>query len=392
MKSFSLSFEKVEYTYWYGYDCLDDIIYSLKKLEADKFIVVTDNNVWQIHGYELHVRLKKVASTLILKTPAGEEAKSMRVLESHVETALDWGISRSSVIISFGGGVPGNLGGLMAALLFRGIRLVHIPTTLMGVLDSVISLKQAINSSSGKNLLGTYHVPTMICADLSMLCTLPSKEIRSGMCEVIKNALIIKPETLEFLREVLNPEAIYSKEALIELLELSVSAKQEVMKNDKCEKKQALVLEYGHTVGHAIELLHYYASKETAISHGEAVGLGMLSAAHISYQLGYLDEKEMILHHELLHMNGINRMLPRELKSEQILEKCLCDNKRGYIASSKGKLDMIILERLGKAVRNSSLPLIPVPVKKVFDAIKSLEDCSRTFDASFSEKQHAIKL
>src|SRR5215210_990441 len=168
----------------YGHDCLSEICEKLAALEADRFLIVTDERVRSLYGAELAVALKRLAPSLMLIAAPGEGSKNLEILLNHAERAVAWGATRRSVLVTLGGGVPGNLGGLLAALLFRGIRLVHIPTTLIGAMDSVISLKQAVNSRLGKNLFGTFYPPTAVMTDTCVFQTLPAREIRAGICEI----------------------------------------------------------------------------------------------------------------------------------------------------------------------------------------------------------------
>jgi 3-dehydroquinate synthetase len=372
MKCQWLTFEDINYPFWYGNKCIPEIFGQLKNLKADKFIIVTDDNVWNLYGYMMYDDINRIAKTLVLKSPHGEKMKSLEILNSYLESAINWGVSRQSVIITLGGGVPENVGGLLAALLFRGIRLVHMPTNLIGMFDSVISLKQAINSSKGKNLIGTYHIPTMVLADTNFLLTLSQREIRSGMCEMIKNSLAIQPDTIDFLKENLSLSCISNPEIMNILLEQSISAKLRVMKNDKFEKSQGLVLEYGHTLGHAIELADHQISSSGGISHGEAVGIGMLGAAHIAYELGYLDDTSVELHYELLKLIDAPQKIPEAISCKDVLQKCMFDNKRGYIVSLGDTVNMILLKKIGEVAEGLSMPLIPVQISVISNILKNL--------------------
>jgi 3-dehydroquinate synthase/2-deoxy-scyllo-inosose synthase len=275
------------YPYWYGHDCLDAIAEHLHAMSADRFLVVSDDKVLALHGDGLLSRLTAIAPTHILGGAAGERLKSMSTLASHAETAVAVGATRRTVVVAFGGGTVGNLAGLLAAMLFRGIRLVHVPTTLVASMDSVISLKQAINSSRGKNHFGVYHRPSAVLTDVRLLQTLPARERRSGLCEAIKNCLAIRPIAIQRLHDTMLVTDPDDAAALVWLLGESVAAKTSVMHNDPRERLSGLVLEYGHTVGHAIELHDHQARGPESLSHGEAVGLGMIAAARLSRQRGW---------------------------------------------------------------------------------------------------------
>ena len=374
MQHVELVFEDEVVPFYYGHECFDEIKRLLTDLEADRFIIVTDQNVRDLYGNALAAALEEVAPCLILSAPAGEQSKNLKVLSDHAERVISWGATRRSVVIALGGGVPGNLGGLMAALLFRGIRLVHVPTTPIGMMDSVISLKQTVNSRLGKNLFGTFYRPTMILADLHTLTTVPPREARAGICEAIKNALCIHPRHVERLRELLNPDCSYDAEGYKFLLESSLVAKLEVMALDKHEKTGGLILEYGHTIGHAVELADDTSNGVERISHGEAVGIGMVAAARIAYERGDLDAASVDLHCELLHRAGALRLLPVAVSPEHVINLIHFDNKRGYRKEGRGCVDMILLRCLGQPLGSRELPLTAVPTSLIENVVRSLDE------------------
>ena len=298
-------------------------------------------------------------------------------MEELVERVLDSGATRASCVVAVGGGVVGNVAGMVAALLFRGIRLAHVPTTLVALLDSVISLKQAVNASCGKNLVGTYYGPVCVFGDTSFLDTLPNKHFRSGLCEVIKNALVIDPTSISYILEHLEPpNAPLSRDVLRELIRMSVCAKLKVMCNDKRERHGGLVLEYGHTVGHAIEL-------ETGLSHGESVGLGMLVAAQIGYNLFGLSGRHRDLHHELLARVDAPLHIPVGVCANVIMDRVRSDNKRGLLGPCEANVPMVVLRAPGCPVWTGSLPVCAVPLDVVVDALEYVETGgSSNFDNS----------
>ena len=310
---------------------------------------------------------RRASAELIYHSP-GEGAKRLCEVERVIDEILRLGGTRASCVVTFGGGVSGNLGGLVAALLFRGIRLVHVPTTLVGIHDSVISLKQAVNAKAGKNMIGTYYLPQFVLADTQYLQTLRPDHVRSGLCEVIKNALAICPDQIPWLEETLEPSREIGAEDWVELIRKCIAAKLMVMNDDPYEKGPGLVLEYGHTVGHAIE-----HTASGAISHGEAVGLGMLVAARISSRMGYLDQGSVDKHWDLVHRCGISVKRPATTSVPEILEKVASDNKRGHLANAPGHVPMVLLEHLGQPIRSSELPLIPVSLSLVEEAMEVIE-------------------
>lgn len=359
LHSKKIQFGDVLLNYHWGYECFDDIIESISQLNADNHFIVTDTVVYDIYGHGFIKKLSSCGPVHVLQSPPGEAYKSLDVLTSYLRECFDHGVSRKSVIIGFGGGIPGNLAGLLSSLLFRGIRLVHIPTTSVAMFDSVLSLKQAINSPLSKNSIGSFYLPEGIYTDLSLLSTLPENHRRSGLCETIKNAICIVPQEIAKLKLNLKNAMDGDAAALNYILKSSIEAKQAVMQNDKYEKKDAVILEYGHTIGHAIEVL---LSKNPSfqITHGEAVGLGMIVAAHVSKELGFLEQSALDTHLELLGQINSPCYIPANLEIASIIEALGFDNKRGYLDPTPDVTPMVLLKELGQPLYTNEYPLHPV--------------------------------
>lgn len=363
----------VTYPYYFGYDCLPQLAEVLVGFKPDLILLVTDDKVFKLHGAALLDSLPPFVRVEVLSTTPGEGTKSSQVLAAHLESAISARASRHSVVISFGGGVPGNLAGLMASLLYRGVRLVHVPTTTVAAMDSTISLKQAINSARGKNHIGTYYVPECVITDVRFMQSLPAREIRSGLSEAIKNCLAIRPEDIPEMRMLLTSGQFTSPEVLLWLLDRGIQAKTAVTRGDSREQKGGLILEYGHTVGHAIEMCDYELKGSDGLSHGEAVALGMLAAAHISSVFCGLPEEVVQLHHEILvDLLGGPATIPAEITPEQVMQRVLVDNKRGYLNVAQDEVAMVLLHNLGDPVATEFLPLVAVPLALVEQSIDNL--------------------
>lgn len=367
-----IQFEDDTYPFHFGYNCLPELTCRIAVLKPDRMLLVTDSRVAGLFGEELTECLMRIAPTMVVKIEPGEQHKAISVLASLAERAVEGGLTRRSVVVACGGGVAGNLAGLLAALLFRGLRLVQIPTTIVAMFDSVISLKQAVNLPQGKNLLGTYHAPSMVLADLALLRSLPARDVRSGMCEIIKNALAIEPKGIEFLFDHLDVNCCYTDATLLALLEFSIAAKLKVVTDDRRERRRGLILEYGHTVGHAVELADSERSATGGLSHGEAVAVGMMAAAHIAHQQNLLASAAVDIHRSLLERGGISCTLPPGLSTDRVMELVRYDNKRGYLAGHSGYQDMILLRDLGVPNGPPELPLTPVPLALVESAVREL--------------------
>ncbi|MFJ9606883.1 2-deoxy-scyllo-inosose synthase [Kitasatospora sp. NPDC101176] len=323
-----------------------DLRTRFARLDADRFVVVADAGLPAHVVAETERQLSLLAPTVVLSAAADETEKSLTTLDRLAEQALRSGITRRSVVVALGGGVVGNIAGLLAALIFRGIRLVHMPTTLLGMSDSVLSLKQAVNSRCGKNHLGTFHAPVLVWNHLDFLESLPAAETQSALCEMIKNVLAIVPERYDEVAALLRPDGRYSPDVITSFIDLCVDAKTSVMHDDPTEKHEALALEYGHTVGHAAELL-----TDGRLRHGFAIGVGMLAAARVSRELGLLDRADEAAHRRLLELNGAPTALPEGLETDALLGVVRLDNKRGYLPHRDGSCDLILLEGLGRPHR-----------------------------------------
>ncbi|WP_223534042.1 iron-containing alcohol dehydrogenase [Pseudomonas sp. GL-B-16] len=367
MRDLQLQFEDEYYPVLIGVRCLDQIISNLCEIRASSYHLISDRTVSQLHAGVLYEQLSTQALANLWVVGNGESFKTLETVEHLAQQMVEAGIDRGSVIVAVGGGVVGNLAGLTAALLFRGIRLVHVPTTLIAAADSVASLKQAVNLPVGKNLMGCFHKPTAVLIDLNFLRTLPAAQIRSGMYEIIKNALTVATENIPLLESGLKSDANYSDTELMVIVEAGLLAKQKVMKADKCERKEALIFEYGHTVGHAIEL-----AAEGRVPHGEAVGLGMIVAAEVASRLGRLSEADQSLHHRLLRRNGLTVRLPAGVTVAAVMSLLRTDNKRGYVCARPDQVAMILLDSLGVPAGPVGKPLILVDASLVQSCI---EDC-----------------
>jgi len=355
MREFLFQIDDQSYPIWLGKQCRNEIVSGLRDFNASSYHVVTDQKVDRLHASALCEQLSMHSPCHCWVVKEGESAKSLGTVEALAQSMVKAGVDRGSLIVAFGGGVVGNLAGLIAAMLFRGIRFVHVPTTLIAAADSVASLKQAVNLSVGKNLIGCYHAPLAVYIDIGYLQTLSSEQVRSGMYEIIKNALVVSVDTIPLLEEILKVGAGYSSQELMTIVECGLRAKQKVMRVDKCERNEALVFEYGHTVGHAIEL-----AAEGRVPHGEAVALGMVVAAEVSVRMGQLSIADRAVHHKLLSLNGLNVRLPDGVTVAAVMALLRMDNKRGYLTSGPQQIAMILLERLGDSAGPPRRPLVLV--------------------------------
>ncbi len=350
-------------------DAWPELLGKLRALEADHFVLVTDA-VFPIRlAEEAWMRLSSIGRCTLLTFQGGEHAKNLVTIDSLGNDAIRAGATRRSCIIALGGGLVGNVAGLLAALFFRGARLVHLPTTLLAMSDSCLSLKQGVNSDAGKNHFGQFYPPEFVWADLTYLSELPTIEIQSALCELIKNVLAICPQHYDELASTLRQDGMYPEAQMQRFIALCIEAKCSVMGQDALEKQDAVILEYGHTVGHALELC-----SGGAIPHGLAIGIGMVVAARISRMLGMLSQEEEEAHRTLLRRNGASTSIPRHVSARELLELMAHDNKRGYLPPVHGKYDMVLLERLGVPHRTEGTVLTHVEEDTVRAAIEALRE------------------
>lgn len=369
LRSRTITIGEQSFPYYFGEDCLAEISEAIADFGPDKLIIVTDDRLIELYADEIR-RLAGAIPAITLTHPAGESMKTLSCLSDHLETALRAGVTRRSIVVSFGGGVPGNLAGLMANLLFRGVRLVHVPTTTIAAMDSVLSLKQAINSGVGKNHIGTFYAPTAVYTDVRLFATLPDRELRSGLCEMAKNCLAIAPKALVRLHAVLDSGALSAPNSLLWLLDASIAAKSAVTRDDTFERGTGLVLEYGHTVGHAIEISDHRVRGAAGIPHGTAIALGMLVAAHISHARGWLSDDEVSVHYEILTGLGVEPCLPESVAVPDVLAVVADDNKKGYLESRPDAVPFVLLRGLGEPARTGDLPLVHVTIREIHEALE----------------------
>jgi 3-dehydroquinate synthetase len=357
--------------YRYGVDCTAKVVQTLAELAAtaDTVVFVADRNV-SVHAEPITRALAEVVPVAPFAVDASERQKTLTLVERIVEHAIALGATKNSVVIGMGGGMVGNVAGLAAALLYRGVRLVHLPTTPVAAFDSVLSVKQAVNLRSGKNLCGTYHAPSLIACDLRWLASVPHGELLIGLAEMAKNVLAVLPQRQDAFDRALRDLPREPMGALLELLDIGRVAKAPYLQRDPRERREALVFEYGHTMGHAME----FVSSGT-MNHGEAVAWGMLVAGEVSHALGHLDADGLDRHYEVVSWLRLPPAAagPGRLDRERLRAMLATDNKRGYLRCRRDEVGMVLLDSPGQAIVDSNArPLIAVPVDVVMAAFETV--------------------
>lgn len=253
-------------------------------LKPTRAYIVSDETVAAIHGETVRASLEAAGLTTgIVTVPAGEASKSFEQLEAVLDRLLAEGLDRKSLVVALGGGVVGDLAGLTAALFMRGIDFVQVPTTLLAQVDSSVGGKTAIDTPRGKNLIGAFHQPRLVLADIEALATLPVRQVRSGWAEVLKHGLICDADFFEWLGGEGKAGAEGDPDALERAVIRSVEIKAQIVGEDEKEAGRRALLNLGHTFGHALEAELGFGD---ALTHGEAVALGCAMAFRFSARQG----------------------------------------------------------------------------------------------------------
>lgn len=366
--AFALGEEVVPYTY--GDRCTEELLALLADQLAgvDQVLLVHDAVAGDLarrvaDGLQAQVPVQSLACT------AREELKTLSTVLALAEEAVAGGTTRGSVVVALGGGLVGNVAGMVAATLFRGLPLVHLPTTPVAAFDAVLSAKQGVNLSAGKNMVGTFWTPQSVWCDLDWLRGVDERQVLTGTAEMAKNVLAVVPEREDDLLTAVAGLGDERSDALVRLLQIGVDAKAPALRADPHERREALVFEYGHTAGHAMEL-----ASRGALSHGEAVGWGMLVAAQVGRRLGHLDDAAVAAHARVLAPLGVRAEAPPALDRALVQRLLLRDNKRGYLpGSGPDVVPMVLLDGLGSALLDDAgRPLVPVPTALVHEALDAV--------------------
>ena len=264
--------------------------FLLPLLKRPFVAIVTDENVAQAHLENLTQTLDSAGISHVTKImPPSEASKSFTGLETLIDWLLDNKVERQDMVIAFGGGVIGDLTGFAASTLRRGVRFTQIPTTLLAQVDSSVGGKTGINVPQGKNLVGAFHQPSLVIADLDVLQTLPDREFRAGYAEIVKYAAICDRPFFDWLESNLDALKNRDNQAMSYAIAKSCQTKADIVAQDEREHGARALLNLGHTFAHAYENLTGYSDN---LLHGEAVGLGMAQVAHLSVDLGLCPETD----------------------------------------------------------------------------------------------------
>ncbi|HLB34781.1 MAG: hypothetical protein A3F67_07895 [Verrucomicrobia bacterium RIFCSPHIGHO2_12_FULL_41_10] len=376
--------------------------------------IITDTHVEELYAERVIDSLRKAQfQPILIIIPPGENSKSLEQVDLITSRMIESGLDRFSSVFSLGGGVIGDLAGFVAAIFYRGVPLVHIPTTLLAQVDSSIGGKSAVNSKLGKNLLGAFHQPHLVLSDICTLKTLTKQIFREGFSEIIKHGIISDTTLLPLVLQV--NEEKHSLESLSTLIARNVTLKASIVMEDERDLSgRRALLNFGHTLGHAIEAAsfqkigqsHNLLQKEffqwqknlenknitvrgglssdsekgncqlrttnneltirpagRIVSHGEAVALGMVAALNLSVRFAGLDPQERATTIEIIKACGLPTTLPKEFSLENIYTTLLKDKK-----FERGNVKFVLTSKIGSAFLNDGLTL-----DNLFQALQELQ-------------------
>jgi 3-dehydroquinate synthase len=298
--------------------------------------VITTGDVWDLHGAQLREALG-ARNHHVLFFPGGEARKRLSEVEALAEQMVEAGADRSSVVIAFGGGIVGDLGGFVAAIFMRGIPVIQIPTTLLAQVDAAVGGKTGANLVAGKNLIGSFHQPLVVLIDPGVLVTLPEREYRAGLYEIIKCGVIGDAHLFALMDRSAASVLAQEPEAVEQMIAAAVRIKAEVVTADEREGGLRRILNFGHTVGHALEAETRYER----LLHGEAVAFGMHAATAIAERTGRLSHRDAAEIHRVVAKYGPIPAL-EGVEPRNLLARLRSDKK-----TVQGKVHFVLPVRIG---------------------------------------------
>ena len=303
--------------------------------------LVTSERVGELYAATVVGSLEKAGfRPAVVEIPDGEQHKNLAWLAVIYDRLLDAGVERGTPVIALGGGVVGDLTGFAAGTLLRGLPLVQVPTTLLAQVDSGLGGKTGVNHARGKNLIGVFHQPRLVVADVDVLRTLPPREFAAGLAEVIKYGVIGDEMLFRRLEDGLPDVLAHGREALIALVAACCRQKAAVVARDEREERgDRAVLNFGHTVGHGVELLTEYRT----LLHGEAVAIGMVAAARVSRGLGVCDVATVERIERLLRRAGLPTEVPADITPAALALAMQSDKK-----AAGGRVRFVATEGIGR--------------------------------------------
>ena len=329
----------LRYEVWIGPDALADLPRLLElRAPAARYALIADDNTGRLYGEAVRQRLDEAGfSADLLVFPAGESSKTRESWAALSDRMLEQRYGRDSAVLALGGGVVGDLAGFVAATYMRGLPLVQLPTTLLAMIDSSVGGKTGVDTPAGKNLIGSFHQPRFVVADTDTLRTLPPRELSSGLAEAVKHGAIADSTYFNWISDSADAVLALEPAAAVHLIRRSVEIKAGVVGADERESGLRKILNFGHTIGHAIEALSGYE-----LLHGEAIAIGMIAEARLGEALGVTAEGTSERVRDALRRFGLPTVVPPEFATAEILAFTRLDKK-----ARAGAVEYSLLERIG---------------------------------------------
>jgi 3-dehydroquinate synthase len=328
-----------------GESLLSDRALLQANLSARDILLVTNTTVGPLYADSLLTALEG-RRIVDVRLPDGEQHKTLDNVSRVLDVLVANRFGRDSLVVALGGGVVGDLAGFSAACYQRGIAFAQIPTTLLSQVDSSVGGKTGVNHPGGKNLIGAFHQPAVVVSDTRTLSTLPARELRAGLAEVIKYAFVFDSNFLEWIEQNLDALIALDPSALAHAIYRSCELKADVVRRDEHERGDRALLNFGHTFGHAIEAATGY----TQWLHGEAVGAGMYIAADLSARIGLIAREDAERVKDLLARAGLETQVPR-FGAAKAHDYMRVDKK-----VKSGRIRLVLLEALGRARFTADYP------------------------------------
>lgn len=327
------------YNIWIGSGILVQLGQQLQKFGfSDKLVIITDSNVNGMYGEALKARLTSEGfNVLMLVLPEGEEQKSLENAARLYNDLSNFHVERITPILALGGGVIGDLAGFVAATYSRGVPLIQIPTTLLAQVDSSVGGKVAVNHKQLKNKIGAFYQPRLVISDVITLKTLDTLELSNGLAEVIKYGVILDGKLFTYVEQNIGEIRRLDEDVLEWIVFNSARIKARVVEKDERDFGKRNILNYGHTIGHAIESV-----SDFKVGHGEAVALGMLAAARISKEMGMFNENELSRLKSVIQSAGLPIEMPK-LDLKEMIAAMEQDKK-----ILMGKIRFVLPKAIGK--------------------------------------------
>ena len=356
MKTLTISLSSRSYPIYIGANLLHDKTLLQKHLRSQQVLIVSNPTVADRYLAAVQKALTDYQCDIVL-LPDGEKYKSIETLQEIFTTLLSHRHRRQTTLLALGGGVIGDMTGFAAACYQRGVDFIQLPTTLLAQVDSSIGGKTAVNHKLGKNMIGAFHQPRAVIADIATLATLPEREFCAGLAEIIKAALIKDKVFFEWLELHIDDLLTKKTDILIEAVAQSCAIKAAIVECDETEQTgERALLNLGHTFGHAIETCLNYESH----LHGEAVAMGLILAAKLSQQCGFISREDVVRIQRLLERAHLPTQVPNSLRIDDLLIAMQRDKK-----IINKQLAFIVLKAIGEATLITTIPL--EQARKAFD-------------------------